>query len=257
MGIPGDASFLSRFVRLAKLREFASLQRGNDNLDTVQVAAHLINNVDVVYGTNKEDWGEIGGATVRADDYSGPTVIRDHQNRILYFKGHNNQGYRKINLASIDFTKPHTKGILADPLPTDPIKYQFAQDVTSMLNTAGSVDPALPDGSGVLNLTIQVAPEDQQDPGFGSMFIYAVAPDKQIYRWWVNRWWPCIRCDALLPSYSGPLTTQTFEVALDTLPLEGEALYGAEIYAGYGASDTEMLLKQRQSLVYVITKPAD
>jgi hypothetical protein len=61
---------------------------------------------------------------------------RDHKGRAIYFKGHNNQSYRKIDLAQIEFGKPLASAILADPLPTDPIyfHYQFGQDVTEMLN---------------------------------------------------------------------------------------------------------------------------
>jgi len=132
LGIPGDATYQSRFIRIAKMREFAHIKRGPFPLDALQVAAHLINNADVVYGTNREHFGEQGSI----DDYSGPTLIRDHRNRVLYFKGHNNQSYRKIDLNHIQFGQPLSASILADPLPTDAIypQYSFGQDVTEMLN---------------------------------------------------------------------------------------------------------------------------
>ena len=132
LGIPGDPTYQSRFIRIAKLREFAHMKRGPLPLDALQVAAHLINNADVVYGTNREYFGK--GRSM--DDYSGPTLIRDHRGRVLYFKGHNNQSYRKIDLARIRFGQALSASILADPLPTDPIfwEYQFGQDVSDMLN---------------------------------------------------------------------------------------------------------------------------
>lgn len=132
-GIPGDASMQSRFIRVAMLRRFAFTSRGPFPLDARQVAAHLINSVDVVYGTNIE---HVPGENFSFEDYTGPTIIRDHKSRAIYFKGHNNQSYRKIDLAQIDFGKPLASAILADPLPTDPIyfEYQFGQNVTEMLN---------------------------------------------------------------------------------------------------------------------------
>jgi choloylglycine hydrolase len=132
LGIPGDATYQSRFIRIAKMREFAHVQRGPLPLDALQVAAHLINNADVVYGTSREYFGKDRSM----DDYSGPTLIRDHRSRVLYFKGHNNQSYRKLDLARIRFGEPLSASILADPLPTDPVysDYQFGQDVTFMLN---------------------------------------------------------------------------------------------------------------------------
>jgi choloylglycine hydrolase len=133
LGIPGDPTYQSRFIRIAKLRQYAHMQRGGVvPLDALQVAAHLINNADVVYGTNREYFGKDRSM----DDYSGPTLIRDHRNSVLYFKGHNNQSYRMIDLAKIHFGEPLTASILADPLPTDPIfqLYRIGQDVTYMLN---------------------------------------------------------------------------------------------------------------------------
>jgi choloylglycine hydrolase len=132
-GIPGDATWQSRFIRIAMLRRFAFMTRGPLPLDARQVAAHLINSVDVVYGANIE---HVPDENLSFEDYTGPTIIRDHKSRVLYFKGHNNQSYRKIDLGQINFEAPLTASILADPMPTDPIysEYQFGQDVTQMLN---------------------------------------------------------------------------------------------------------------------------
>ncbi len=240
--IPGDSTMQGRFVRLAKLRQYAGMARGDSPADAVQVAAHLINNVDVVYGTNRED--------IAVDDYTGPVLIRDHRNRILYFKGNNNQSYRKIVIKDVDFTRPHGAGILADPLPTDPIyaRYEFGQDVTAMLNATaqqqGSTGPV-----DAVSLTIVVS-EPVHSRHNGGMYIYALTPDRKAWQWAFGRWSPVSALDILLPVYRGPLeASKTFHVHTASLP------GGTEIYVGYGLSGLEMLLQQRQTMAYVVPAP--
>lgn len=257
LGIPGDASFRSRFVRLAKLRQFAHLTRGSDiALNSVQVAAHLINNVDVVYGTNREP---VGGE-IRIDDYTGPTLIRDHAKGILYFKGHNNQSYRKIDLARVDFTKRHTKGILADPQPTDSIydSYQVAQDVTPLLNSAELDWDGSPWSKQILKVHIPGPEDEPRTLATGSMFIHARAPDGRLYQWVGKSWIAGLRYGRLMvPCYVGPLSSKTFRVELDSLPLAEDDKPGTRIYAGFGSSSTEMLLNQRLRQVYVLDAPEE
>jgi hypothetical protein len=248
LGIPGDSTPKSRFVRLAKLRQYANLEADRD---PVQVAAHLINNVDVVHGTDQDP--SFG------DDYTGPTLIRDHKNRKLYFKGQNNQSFRLIDLAKIDFGQAglENKGILADPTIYDPIydSYQFAQDVTAMLTGAKLDWNGTAADAKILNVKVSISAADllKLPPRMrlGSMFIYAVTPDQEFLQWWSNGWTP-VTNGLLAPTYTGKLATRTFRVNLDKLPLSEQDRYGTKIYAGWGTSSTEMLLAQRQSVVFVI-----
>ena len=244
-GVPGDMGFMSRFVRLAKLREFAHLTRGSDRLDAAQVAAHLINNVDVVFGSNREPVT----ADLRIDDYTGPVLIRDHKRRILYFKGHNNQGYRKIDLTGIDFARGQGRGILADPQPTDAIhaRYTFAQDVTAMLGVGGST--RLGPGGLVhrLSLNIPVAAADREALGFAAMYVYAITPQRQVIQWSDGRWIPTSARGNLEPAWEGALEPRTIEVTVDGLA------DGTEVYVGYGTSDLDMLANQRQRLAFVVS----
>ncbi|MFO1415559.1 MAG: linear amide C-N hydrolase [Burkholderiales bacterium] len=241
-GIPGDSTMQGRFIRLAKLREFALMSRNYNAVDALQVAAHLINNVDVPYGTNHEDSS--------LEDFTGPVLIRDHVSRTLYFKGNNNQSWRKIVLGNIDFGLPHKEGILADPQPRDAIysKYEFAQDVTNLVNTATRTE-LTPNGPVVIaRILVNVPPADRTNFA-SSMYVWALTPNRAVLQWNAGTWTAAQLTDVLLPAYVGPLMPLVVEVPLAGLPV------GTEIYTGYGITSLEMLLKQRQSLSYVVPDP--
>ncbi len=134
-GLRGDVTPASRFTKLFKLKEFVEL-RGKDH---VQVATHLINNVDVPHfrnTANSEDSDQLAGD----HSYTGPTWIRDHRELKIYFKGQNNQSLRVVDLAKIDFDRAGLSrhGILADPKPGDRFHedYVVAQDVTDLLGSS-------------------------------------------------------------------------------------------------------------------------
>jgi choloylglycine hydrolase len=241
-GIPGDSTMPGRFVRLAKLRQYALMNRGGRPVDALQVAAHLVNNVDVVLGTNHED--------IPIEDFTGPVLIRDHVNRVLYFKGNNNQSYRKIVLANVDFGKPHNEGILADPMPGDPVyrSYAFAQDVTALLDAATRSELGPWGAVSFVRVTVNV-PDADRTNWASSMFVWALTPDQHVLQWSGGAWTAALLTGSLQAAYVGPLAPLVLEIPVSALPP------GTQIYSGFGATSLEMLLKQRTTLDYVVPDP--
>jgi penicillin V acylase-like amidase (Ntn superfamily) len=266
-GLPADHTPKSRFAKLVKLRQFATMRASLPEYASfnvhdaavhdaaVQDAAHLINAVDVVRGTDNPPgfW---------KDNFTGPVLIRDHVRKKLFFKGYNNQSFRQIDLARINFkrTGMWMNSLLADPNPDSLYfhVYTFSQDVTPLLAGSYLKGVAADMGQQTLNVTLSLSDEDLLNlpPAVktGSMFIYAVTPCQEFFQWSGNRWTP-VTNSLLTPAYTGGLAAQTFKVALDGLPASLEAQRGTKIYAGYGATSTEMFLANRQQLVHVIGDP--
>ena len=106
-GLPGDPTPESRFVRAAMLRTFVAPRINetdqSESIDMeqhrVQQALHVLNNVDVVYGSIRASyWKERGGD---AGDFTQWSVVRDHVNMQYYFRSALN-----MNLRRVDLTKP-------------------------------------------------------------------------------------------------------------------------------------------------------
>ncbi|SET00712.1 choloylglycine hydrolase [Natronincola peptidivorans] len=89
LGLPGDSTPPSRFVRLSMFREFSPISK--DANEEVQQAFHMINRVALVNGEDiieRTLW----------------EVVRDHVHRIYYFRTNQNQSIRAIDLKEIDFS---------------------------------------------------------------------------------------------------------------------------------------------------------
>jgi hypothetical protein len=189
-------------------------------------------------------------------------LIRDHIRKKFFFKGYNNQSFRQIDLAKIDFNRTgmSMNSLPADPNPDDPVfrLYGFSQDVTGLLAGSRRGDVAADTGQQTLSVTLSISDEDllKLPPAVktGSMFIYAVTPYQEFFQWSGNRW-TSVTNSLLTPAHTGGLAPQTFKVALDGLPAGLKAQKGTKIYAGYGATSTEMFLANRQELVHVIGDP--
>jgi penicillin V acylase-like amidase (Ntn superfamily) len=264
-GIPGDHKSESRFRRLVKLREYARIRSElpeyanlNAHDAAVQDAANLINTVTVIRGTD-DPYPDVGWT----DNFTGPTLIRDHVRKKLFFRGYNNQSYRQIDLAKINFKQSDElwmNYLPADPNPDDPVfhVYRFSQDVTRLLAGSSLKAVAADADRQTLNVTLSISDEDllKLPPAVqtGSMFIYAVTSSQDFFQWSGNRWTP-VTDSLLTPAHTGRLATRTFKVALDGLPAGLDGRQGIKIYAGYGATSTEMFLSNRQELVHVIGAP--
>lgn len=89
LGLPGDSTPPSRFVRLTMFREFSPISK--DVHEEIQQAFHIINRVALVNGEDNIE-------------YTLWEVVRDHINRIYYFRTNQNQSIRAIDLNKIDFS---------------------------------------------------------------------------------------------------------------------------------------------------------
>lgn len=122
LGLPGDSTPPSRFIRMAVLRRYSPICE--DANEAVQQAFHIINRITFVNG---EVNNSINGET--SSDYTQWEVVRDHINKMYYFRSNQNQSIRAIDLKEIDFSG----NTLYTPLPITEGK--LYEDLTSSLVT--------------------------------------------------------------------------------------------------------------------------
>ncbi len=98
LGLPGDFTPPSRFVRAAFLKTY-SLQPDNA-YDTIQQAFHILNNFDVPLGTQFP----VGQAPNNMPSATQWTVATDLTNKVIYYHTMYNRTVRSIAMDRIDFT---------------------------------------------------------------------------------------------------------------------------------------------------------
>lgn len=91
--LPGNASPASRFVRAYFLNKFTAepvnLQEAVEETDAIMGRLAILRGELIIKGREEITWW---------------TVIRDHQNRVLYFKDVNNSALRSIDLKKLNLT---------------------------------------------------------------------------------------------------------------------------------------------------------
>ena len=97
LGLPGDFSSSSRFVRAAFLGNMVYQQ--NDAESTIPVAFHILNNMDVPFGTTYNP----GKAKINMPSGTQWTIASDLRNKVIYYHTMFNRTIRKIDLAAINF----------------------------------------------------------------------------------------------------------------------------------------------------------
>jgi choloylglycine hydrolase len=105
IGLPGDLTPPSRFVRLATLTRFAEVQP--DAARTLNLARHIINTFDIPFGLVTDTMPD---KTVRKESTQWVTY-RDSTNRVLYFTTYDNCTFRRLDLKKLDFSKPALKRV--------------------------------------------------------------------------------------------------------------------------------------------------
>lgn len=106
IGLPGDLTPPSRFVRLSVLTRFSDKQP--DALRNLNLAQHIINTFDIPLGLVTETSPD--KKTVLKESTQWVT-FRDLTNRILYFRTYDNLNLRKIDLNALDFSGTAVKRI--------------------------------------------------------------------------------------------------------------------------------------------------
>jgi choloylglycine hydrolase len=109
LGIPGDWTPPSRFVRIAAMRHFAIEPR--DAEGGVILAEHLLGSVTIPVGL--EVVQDEGPARANFTRWS---VIKDLRSGVLYFRGYDSHAFRAIHLPRLDL-RPGVKR-LSLPMPT-------------------------------------------------------------------------------------------------------------------------------------------
>jgi choloylglycine hydrolase len=91
LGIPGDWTPPSRFVRIALFKQF--IHQPEDGAEGANAAFHLLNTVDIPYGVVKAVDG-------KASDYTQWSSVADLTSKKLYVRT-----YGDLNIQTIDFSK--------------------------------------------------------------------------------------------------------------------------------------------------------
>lgn len=116
LGIPGDATPPSRFVRAAFYKATAPLLR--NAFETVKQCFHILNNFDIPIGTEHHK-----GKTPEIPSATHWTSVIDITNRKVYFKTAYNNTIRCIELANIDFETVNYQSRPFDKQKEQPIEY--------------------------------------------------------------------------------------------------------------------------------------
>ena len=112
VGLPGDITPPSRFVRLAALTRFSDSQPNAQK--NLILAQHIINTFDIPFGMVTDTMPD--KKTVLKESTQWVT-FRDLTQRVIYFKTYDNQNLRKIDLNRIDFTAPKIRRIVMTAAP--------------------------------------------------------------------------------------------------------------------------------------------
>jgi len=97
LGLPGDFSSPSRFVRMAFFKNYAIPQE--TGFDTAMQSFHLLNNVDVPFGTAFKT----GTAKFDMPSSTQWTIATDITNKVIYYHTMYNRALRRIDMNKIDF----------------------------------------------------------------------------------------------------------------------------------------------------------
>jgi choloylglycine hydrolase len=108
VGLPGDISPPSRFVKTAILKEVAI--PAENATDVINLAEHVINNVDIMRGLAREP--QNGNYTLELTQW---VVFKDLTHKMFYYRTYNNMTLRAVSIAKINFTEnaPRLKMALA------------------------------------------------------------------------------------------------------------------------------------------------
>lgn len=97
LGLPGDFTPPSRFVRAALLSNYSIPQK--NGYDSAMQAFHILNNLDVPLGVEFNS----GSATNNMPSATQWTIANDMGNRVVYYHTMYNRTIRSIDMKNIDF----------------------------------------------------------------------------------------------------------------------------------------------------------
>ncbi|MGC9320983.1 MAG: linear amide C-N hydrolase [Kosmotogaceae bacterium] len=97
VGIPGDGTPASRFVRITLLREFSNAVETEE--EGIMVALHLLNMVDIPAGVSKRE-----GSGPASFENTQWVTIKDNKNLKLYFRSYDCSTLFLVDLNKVDFS---------------------------------------------------------------------------------------------------------------------------------------------------------
>lgn len=105
LGLPGDWTPPSRFVRMTTFLRFA--KQAENALEAINLAEHLLNTVDIPIGMIRERI-HIGAGL----DSTQWIVIKDLTNKVFYFRSYKDLALKSIDMKRVNFN-PGSKGSVA------------------------------------------------------------------------------------------------------------------------------------------------
>lgn len=96
LGLPGDWTPPSRFVRIAMAKD-AAIEPKNAE-EAVNLSEHLLNIVDIPKGVIKEDPAPF----ITMYGYAQWVITKDMTNKVLYFKTYDNTAWKSVDLKKFD-----------------------------------------------------------------------------------------------------------------------------------------------------------
>lgn len=104
LGLPGDYTPPSRFVRIAFLAQNAAPVKTAE--EGVNLGFHLMNNIDIALGTVRQKHGE--KVDLEMTQY---VTLYDLKNGRLYYRTYTNHDIRVVDMTKLDLTSPVIKNI--------------------------------------------------------------------------------------------------------------------------------------------------
>ncbi len=102
LGLPGDISPPSRFVKIAVLKRVAV--QAEDALGVLNLAEHIINNVDIPLGLAREpSSGQYMSETTEW------TVFKDTTHKMFYYRTYGDVSLHAVNMTKVDFSENATR----------------------------------------------------------------------------------------------------------------------------------------------------
>ncbi|MDP8218378.1 MAG: linear amide C-N hydrolase, partial [Candidatus Theseobacter exili] len=127
LGLPGDWTPPSRFVRVAICVKFAD--PGKDASEAINTALHILNVFDIPKGVIKEVTKEGVG-----EDITEWIVVKDLTNQVFHFRTFENLSVRAVDLKKLDFG-PGAKSLKMDITGGNDIN-----DITDSFKKSGSAN---------------------------------------------------------------------------------------------------------------------
>ncbi len=124
LGLPGDYTPPSRFVRAALFSQWATPSETAD--ETARLGFHILNTFDIFYGVIREKHtyqnqnaaailhaqvAKKQGNQVKDSEYTQWTVVHDRTNLKTYFRGYDSLQIQMVDFNQLDFSQPGFKQI--------------------------------------------------------------------------------------------------------------------------------------------------